>query len=250
MTESALLAGILVSAAAFSIGLSKSGLAGALGPLATILMLAALPARTAVGVQLPLLIAGDIIAITLLWRRWDSKIVVSTLPGVVVGVVLGTVLLDVIPADALARVIGVIAVGFGIWQLVIDIRRSALEQELGEPGRLAPFAAGAAAGTSSAIAHAGGPPMTMYLLSRRLDPKTFVATSAAVFAVVNLLKVPFYAWTGVFDWHAQLQYAWAFAFIPLGAVLGRVLLSRIPRKAFRLIVTIGLLVGGIVLILR
>lgn len=247
MTDSAVVAAVLVGAAAFSIGLSKAGLGGSIGPLATILMLSALPAREAVGLQLPILIAGDAIALALLWRKWDTRIVLSALPGVVVGVILGTLLLDAIPAGALKIVVGAIAVLFGVWALIVDLTKRELERP-GPSGWVAPLVAGSVTGTTSAIAHAGGPPMTMYLLTRRLDPRTFVATSAAIFTVVNLLKVPLYAVAGVFDWELQLQYLWAFALVPVGAVIGRLLLSRIPGRAFRIMVTVGLFVGGVLLI--
>ena len=246
-SDPTILTAVLVGAAAFSIGLSKSGLAGAIGPLATILMLWALPAKAALGVLLPLLLAGDMIAMTLLWRRWDARIIRELTPGVIAGVIAGTVLLDAIPASSLRVVIGLLAISFGVWAFVIELRGRALRR-ISVQRPLAAFAAGTVTGASSTIAHAGGPPMTMYLLTQRLDPRTFVATSALAFAVVNLLKVPFYAAVGIFDPAAQLHYLWAFALIPVGAILGQAVLDHVPRRTFRLLMTVFLLVGGAALV--
>lgn len=56
----------------------------------------------------------------------------------------------------------------------------------GGTGRLA----GTGAGSTSALAHSGGPPVTMYLLLPRLHPVRFVATTVLVFIILNLIKVP------------------------------------------------------------
>jgi len=48
---------------------------------------------------------------------------------------------------------------------------------------------GAAAGFTSTLAHAGGPPATMYLLPQQLPRRIFVGTNVMFFAAVNLLKL-------------------------------------------------------------
>ena len=90
--------------------------------------------------------------------------------------------------------------------------------------------------------------MTMYLLSQRISARTLVATSALVFAIVNVLKLPFYIATGLVDWQVQLHYSWALLCEPLGAVVGRWMLGRIPERSFRVLVLVFLLAGGIALV--
>ena len=63
--------------------------------------------------------------------------------------------------------------------------------------RPAGVAASAVAGFTSFIAHAGGPPLSMYLLRRSLDKTQFVATTAAFFAAINYVKLVPYAWLGL-----------------------------------------------------
>jgi uncharacterized protein len=56
----------------------------------------------------------------------------------------------------------------------------------------------ACSGFTSFIAHAGGPPLQVYLLPQRLDKTTFVATTIVFFAAVNYVKLIPYWWLGQF----------------------------------------------------
>jgi uncharacterized membrane protein YfcA len=55
---------------------------------------------------------------------------------------------------------------------------------------------GAVAGFTSFVSHAGGPPLHMYLLPQKLDPRLFAGTSVIFFAIVNWIKVIPYAALG------------------------------------------------------
>ena len=65
----------------FLIGLSKAGFATGLGMLSTPLMAQALPARTAIGVILPLLCLADVFTLAVYWRRWDLRRAARSAPG-------------------------------------------------------------------------------------------------------------------------------------------------------------------------
>ena len=58
--------------------------------------------------------------------------------------------------------------------------------------------AGATAGFTSFVSHAGGPPVAMYLLSRPIDKTRFQATTVLVFWAINISKVVPYAMLGLF----------------------------------------------------
>jgi uncharacterized membrane protein YfcA len=57
---------------------------------------------------------------------------------------------------------------------------------------------GMMAGYTSFVAHAGGPPLQVYLLPRRLDPKIFTGVTVMFFAITNALKLIPYAALGGF----------------------------------------------------
>ncbi|MEZ4672724.1 MAG: sulfite exporter TauE/SafE family protein [Caldilineaceae bacterium] len=52
---------------------------------------------------------------------------------------------------------------------------------------------GALGGFTSTVAHAGGPPVTIYLVPQNLPRDRFVGTTALLFAGINLIKlIPYY----------------------------------------------------------
>ena len=63
------------------------------------------------------------------------------------------------------------------------------------------WVAGAVAGFTSFVSHAGGPPAAVYMLSQRLSKTQFQATTVLLFWVINIVKfLPFAllgAWLGV-----------------------------------------------------
>src|SRR5690606_30687973 len=111
-----------------------------------------------------------------LWSREQMRVLA---PGAVVGIALGAVTFAVTSEDAVRLIIGAIAIGFTLWRfagaLVAQARRA-------QPGS-APtswtkgsFWSGVA-GYTSFIAHAGGPPVNVYLLPLQLDKTTYVGTT-------------------------------------------------------------------------
>ncbi len=52
---------------------------------------------------------------------------------------------------------------------------------------------------TSTLAHGGGPPVSIFLNIKALEPKRFVATAAFYFFVLNWMKVPTYLVAGLND---------------------------------------------------
>ena len=61
---------------------------------------------------------------------------------------------------------------------------------------------GAVSGFTSTIAHAGAPPVVIYLLPQQFPRQIFVGTTVIFFASLNLLKLPPYWGLGLF--HADI----------------------------------------------
>jgi uncharacterized membrane protein YfcA len=93
------LATVLIAAlGVLFIGLAKAGFGGALGMLTTPLCVVAFGAQGrepsfALGVLLPLLCAGDLFSMYHYWGKWDKRNLAWLLPGVVVGVCIGVLLI-------------------------------------------------------------------------------------------------------------------------------------------------------------
>lgn len=236
---------VAVAVAAFLIGVMKAGTGGGLGPLITAILVSALPAGAALGLQLPLLILGDAAALTALWRRWDLRLGAILLGGALIGIVLGTLVLRSIDGDLIRRLVGAVALLF-VAVTVIEPRLRNLQDY--RPGVGPGVAAGAVAGVASTLAHAGGPPAAIYLILHRVQPVVFTSTMLFVFALVNLIKVPAYVAAGLFDPELFVTLLPALPFLPLGVLVGRRFVTRVDKRRFDRVIIVLLLVTGVSLL--
>ena len=104
------------------------------------------------------------------------------------------------------------------------------------------------AGFTSFVAHAGGPPINMYLLRRPLNRTDFAATTIVFFAVVNYVKLVPYTWLGQFD-PTNLATSAALAILaPIGVLTGAYLHARVSDRFFFAFVYVLLFAVGIKLV--
>lgn len=227
------------------LGLAKGGFSG-LGALATPLLALSLPPVTAAAVLLPVLLVQDVVSVWSFRKSWDRGILILMLPAAAVGIFLGWALAALVDEAAVELAVGAISVVFALQRLWAERAVKASEQVAPGPGR--PWLGalcGAAAGFTSQIAHAGGPPFQIYVLPRRLPRDVFIGTSAIFFGVVNWMKVPAYAALG----HLTPQVlATAGVLLPLaiGSTWAGVwLVRRVPSEGFyKVIYVLLVLVGG------
>ncbi|MFV0258039.1 MAG: sulfite exporter TauE/SafE family protein [Acidimicrobiales bacterium] len=236
---------VVVGLAAVLIGVSKGGLSVG-GPVLTILVSLALPAKVAIGVLLPLLIVGDVFAVAAHWGRWDRDLLVQLLPGGLVGVGMASVGLAGMSERSLQLIIAVVTLSFVVLRLV----EAWLAQLRLRPGAVPGTMAGVASGVASTVAHVGGPPIAIYLLAIRTPSTVYVATSALFFAVINWLKVPGYLAAGLFDPALLIRTAPAALLIPPSVVIGRWAVHRLSQRSFDRMVLASLLVGAVLLVLE
>ena len=195
-------------------GVSKGGFgSGAAFASAAILALVMPPAE-ALGLMLPLLMLIDVATLRPYWGKWswpDAKVLIAGgLPGVALGVGLMAVAND----DVLRFLIGAVALGFVIWRLWPGAAgRKAMPVWAGA-------LAGVAAGFTSFISHAGGPPVAVYLLSRGVGKTAYQATTVLIFWVINIAKAVPYAVLGVFTVETFWLDLWLAPFALVGAWLG------------------------------
>ncbi len=234
---------IAVVSAAFLVGLSKGGVGG-LGPVVTLLVATALPTKVAVGLLLPILMVGDLNAVVAHWGKWSRSAVLALLPGGLFGVGVASLFLRSMSERALELFIVAISLAFAAYRIGEPRLRSA-------PLEIRPVhgvAAGVTAGITSTIAHVGGPPVQVYLLGRRLEPREFVATSAIVFTVINWTKVPGYLAADLFD-IALIRKLWPVVFaIPPGIVIGRWFVTRVSAAVFDTLILVSLIIGALLLL--
>jgi uncharacterized membrane protein YfcA len=244
-----------LAAAAVLVGFSKTAVSGA-NTVSLAIFAAVLPARESTGVLLPILIAGDVLAVLTYRRHAHWPTLWRLFPAVAVGVVVGTVFLVWADDEVVRTSIGAILLlmaGVTVWRR----RRAEAESEEDEPdavstptGRLKARSYGVLGGFTTMVANAGGPVMSMYLLSAGFRKLGFLGTSAFFFLIVNVSKVPFSAGLGLIDGHSLLLDAALVAFVVPGAFLGKWAVNRINQRLFEQLVIAATVVGGAQLLLR
>ena len=237
----------------FLVGLSKAGFGGGLGILTTPLAVIALGRmdRTpvfAIGVVLPLLCVADLFSLYYYQGKARRENLRFLLPGVVFGTVLGLFLLDKFSPRQMNIAIGVICIGFVIFQL-------AKEKIFAAEGTFAPnyrvgIPCGFGAGVTSTFANGAGPLVAMFLIPQKLPKEAYVATTALVFAWINWIKVMFFVPAGVINGSTLLVSASLLVFVPLGVWTGLWLNRLIPERLFVKFVYLFTFLTGVQLLLR
>ncbi|MFE2092735.1 sulfite exporter TauE/SafE family protein [Streptomyces sp. NPDC059460] len=244
-----------LAAASTLVGFSKTAVSGA-NTISLAVFAAVLPARESTGVLLPILIAGDALAVFTYRRHAHWPTLLRLFPAVAVGVVMGTVFMMWADDDAVGTSIGAILLfmaGVTVWRRRTGADSKVAPDESGGPsgaGRLKARSYGVLGGFTTMVANAGGPVMSLYLLSAGFRKLGFLGTSAWFFLIVNTSKVPFSVGLGLIDAQSLLLDATMLLFVVPGAYIGRKCVDRINQKLFERLVLGATVLGGLQLLLR
>lgn len=227
-------------------GISKGGFgSGAAFASATILAILLDPA-TALGIMLPLLMLIDAATLRPYWRQWnwgDARLLIL---GALPGVALGAALYSVTNDDVLRLLIGGISLAFVAW--MFGQKRGWIRPPRAALPGWAGLLAGSAAGFTSFVSHAGGPPAAVYLLSRKPAKTAYQATTVLVFWAVNIFKFVPYAFLGIFTTRTMMADLFLAPAALLGAWLGVKLHHRVPERIFFALTYFLLTVTGLKLV--
>ena len=224
-------------------GISKGGFGSGVGILATPLVALAVPMAQAAAIMLPILCVMDIVGLLAYRGRWLRENLRLLLAGGIAGVLLGAAAFNYVHEAMLRVGIGAFAIAFVAHRLM-----SAPEAQPRPHSTPHGLFWSAMAGFSSTLIHAGGPPLNVYLLPRRLDKAVFVGTTVVFFAVINYVKLVPYAWLGLFDATNLTTSAVLAPLAPVGILLGVWLMKRIPQALFYRVCYVMLVVVGVKLV--
>ncbi|WP_199546017.1 sulfite exporter TauE/SafE family protein [Streptomyces sp. N35] len=241
---------VALALAAALVGFSKTAVSGA-NTISLAVFAAVLPARESTGVLLPILIAGDILAVLTYRRHAHWPTLWRLFPAVGAGVLAGTVFLMWADDTGVRTSIGAILLlmaAVTVWRRRVAARQE--EDAAGGAGRLKAPSYGVLGGFTTMVANAGGPVMSLYLISSGFQKLGFLGTSAWFFLIVNTSKVPFSVGLGLIDWQSLLLDAALVLFVVPGAWLGRKCVDRIDQLLFERLVIGATVLGGIQLLVR
>lgn len=223
-------------------GIAKGGFGSGLGIMAVPLMAMVIPPVQAAAILLPILCVMDLFGLWAYRGKWVLPELGIMLPASLVGIAAGTLMFEFMSPARLRLLLGIVAISFTLHHWLQSAIGSATQQKRFGPAVAA--VASAVAGFTSFIAHAGGPPVTMYLLRRGFDRTQFVATTVVFFAVVNYVKLAPYAWLGQLETNNLMTSLVLAPLAPLGIGTGVWLHKRVTdRFFFRLCYTLLFVVG-------
>lgn len=222
-------------------GISKGGFGSGLGIIATPLVALAVPASQAAAIMLPILLVMDATALWAYRRTFHREHLGTLLAGGVAGIVLGALTFRFL-SDAWLRVmLGVMAIAFVLHRW----RAGGVHAEATQPSRWRGGLWSVFAGLASTIAHAGGPPLSVYLLPLKLDKMVLVGTTVVFFAVINVVKLIPYGWLGLLDGRNLTTSVVLMPLAPIGILLGVWMIRRLPQNVFyQLAYALLMLVGA------
>lgn len=225
------------------LGVSKSGFGAGFGSLAVPMMALAVSVPQAAAILMPVLLLMDILGMAAFRKDFDLKLLRFIVPFGLVGIVIGTLLFRVLNSHTVAGIVGVFTLLFLAQRLLFPPR-----PDSAPPPRWLGAVLSATAGFTSFIAHAGGPPISAYVIPLRLSPIKFTATMAFFFFVINLSKWIPYAWLGLLDMRNMATSLVLLPIAPLGVWVGVRLARRINQVLFYRMLYLGMSLTGIKLI--
>jgi uncharacterized protein len=209
-------------------GISKGGFGAGLGVVTVPLMALAISPVQAAAIMLPLLCVMDWVGVWAYRGVWDKANLKIVLPAGIIGIIIGALSFGLLNDNWIRVLLGVIAIAFVLnaW-----LRRSADKPSTSASLSHGSFW-GAMSGYTSFVAHAGGPPLGVYLLPQRLEKRLFVGTTVIFFTIINAVKLIPYFWLGLFDARNLSTSLVLAPLAPIGIMLGVWLVKRVNPRVF------------------
>jgi uncharacterized membrane protein YfcA len=165
--------------------------------------------------------------------------------GLLVGLALGWIFFTSVDKRIVVLVIAVVTLTFTLRWFLKDRLSPPLPHGV-LPARA--MALAAISGFTTFIAHAGGPPVAMYLLGRQLDKSVYAGTTVAVFMLGNFIKLGPFVLLGL-EHPQALAAALAFApIVPIGVWVGKALHDRMDQQRLYVWCYVLLLIAGLKLL--
>jgi len=221
------------------LGVSKSGFGAGFGSLAVPLMALAVTVPQAAAILMPVLLLMDLLGLAAFRKDFDFVFLKFLVPFGLLGIAVGALLFRLLDARTVAALVGGFTLLFLAQRLLFPPRADSPP-----PPRWLGALLTTASGFTSFVAHAGGPPISAYVIPLRLSPVKYTATMAFFFFVINLAKWVPYAWLGLLDGRNLATSLALLPLAPVGVWAGVRLARRISALWFYRFLYGGMLLTG------
>ena len=223
---------VMLFLGAMGIGLSKSGFPG-ISMFHVVVYASIFGTKASTGVLLPMLVVGDCIAIFVFGRKAEWNHVRKLLPATLLGIVIGWLIMDVMDPNVFKRLVGSIILTL----IALQVTRAKKPEWFDQIPNRRWFAVllGLLAGITTMLANAAGPVIALYLISVKLPKWELIGTSAWLFLVLNISKLPLSYELGLIHRDSLTAGLILVAGIPLGLYSGRWLVEKISQRWFNII---------------
>lgn len=220
---------LLAVAAAVGLGIGKAGLSG-MSLFHVVIFAFLFGARESTGVVLPMLLVGDVFAVTAFHRhaRWDY--VRRMLPPACIGIAAAAWWMRGIDDDSFRPIIGAVILALTILQVM----RTQRPEWFGDVPHTWWFAwtMGLVGGGATMLANAAGPIFAIYCIAVALPKYEFVGTTAWLFFIINAFKVPFSYGLGLIGGSTLLFNVVLIPAVVIGVLGGRWIIAHLPQQLF------------------
>lgn len=234
---------------AMLIGVSKTGIQN-VGTFTIPFFAFLFGAKESTGIVLILLCMADLLAVIYYRKEFLWSEVKGMMPYSILGLLIGLFIGDWIDDKTFKMIMGVcilISVLLMIWGQ--HKSKNKLESDDFTKKKWYSPVFGLLVGFSTMIGNAAGPALTIFLLTKKLNKVTLVATGAWFIMILNFSKIPLQAfiWKNL-TWEGIILNLMALPFILLGGYIGIKLVKIIPEKEFRIVILSLVLIASIMLI--
>jgi len=235
-TEFALIVVILCLATAFH-GTLGFGTGLVAMPLLTLLI----GVEEATAIVAFVIVGTTILLLRRNWQRLERRaalqLIVSSIPGVPIGIFV----LTSAPTDLVQRALGVILIIYAIYSLIGPPLAQASHSVWA-------YMLGFASGVLGGAYNTNAPPVVIYGTLRRWPPDVFRGTLQAYFVPLALVVWLGHGVSGLWSWDIVVAYALYFPFGLVALWFGHRLATRIPADAFQRVLYLAVIVLGALLL--
>ena len=225
--------------AVLMLGISKSGFGAGFGSLAVPVMALVVTVPQAAAILMPVLLLMDVLGMAAFRKSFDMKLVKFLVPFGLVGTLVGALLFQLLDARMVAGIVGLFTLLFLAQRLLFPPR-----PDSPPPPKWLGAILTATSGFTSFVAHAGGPPLSAYVIPLRLSPLQFTASMAFFFFVINLSKWIPYGLLGLLDLRNMSTSLVLLPLAPLGVWAGMRLAKKISPVVFYRVLYVGMFLTG------